>query len=508
MNKHAVIIWRHYMSKKEDEKHLFIYTLKLKTSQQDRERLNKRFRMAQDIYRKTLVEIHKRYLKFKKDPLYKKARKLDKGDKEKIELFKQLRKKYQLQGKFTFGSFANNYRNARKYSHYIPSSVAINLGFRAYEAYEKVMFAKGAKQVDFRKIVNSIEGKSENGITIRNGIFKMGKKTDRAKLSCSVIYEEDDFEEEILRNKVKFVRLVRRLEYGQYNFYAQVILEGTPVLKNPQNNLKTNVGIDIGLTSVAVATDYETQLIELAPSVKNNDKKLAKLNQKMDRQRRANNPQNYNPDGTIKTGRKTWKNSNRYLKTKAEYQELERLGREQRRHAHERLSNQIVEMGDSFIVEQMSFAELAKRHETPTKNESGKFLSSAGFGKHVKRRAPASLISLIKYKAFFRGRKFLEVNVDDIAATQLDHSTGERKPLELSQRVKIVDNQVVQRDLYSAFLLKNIYPSGTGVDLSSCKKDFPHFLSLQEETMENLEFEKTTPSMGLKKWKSLKKKHK
>ena len=59
------------------------------------------------------------------------------------------------------------------------------------------------------------------------------------------------------------------------------------------------------MTSVAVATDYETQLIELAPSVKNNDKKLAKLNQKMDRQRRANNPQNYNSDGTIKAGRKT-----------------------------------------------------------------------------------------------------------------------------------------------------------------------------------------------------------
>ena len=497
-----------YMNKKEDEKHLFIYTLKLKTSQQDKERLNKRFRMAQDIYRKTLIEVHKRYLNLKKDPLYKKARKLDKGDKEKTALFKELREKYQLQGKFTFGTFANDYRNARNYSFYIPSDVAVKLGFRAYEAYEKVMFAKGAKTVDFRKVVNSMEGKSDAGITIRKGLFKMGTKTERAKFSCPVIYEEDSFEEEILRNKVKFVRLVRRLEHGQHNFYAQIILEGTPVVKNPQNDLKTNVGIDIGLTSVAVATDYETQLIELAPSVKNNDKKLAKLNQKMDRQRRANNPQNYNPDGTIKIGRKTWNDSKRYLKTKAQYKELERLGREQRRHAHERLSNQIVEMGDSFIVEQMSFAELAKRHEIPTKNESGKFLSSAGFGKHVKRRAPASLISLIKYKSFFRGRKFLEVNVDDIAATQLDHSTGERNPLELSQRIKIVDNQIVQRDLYSAFLLKNIYPSATGVDLNSCKKDFPHFLSLQEETMENLEFEKTTPSMGLKKWKSLKKKHK
>lgn len=76
------------MNKKEDEKHLFIYTLKLKTSHQDRERLNKRFRMAQDIYRKALIEVHKRYLKLKKDPLYKKAIKLDKGDKEKQRFLK------------------------------------------------------------------------------------------------------------------------------------------------------------------------------------------------------------------------------------------------------------------------------------------------------------------------------------------------------------------------------------------------------------------------------------
>jgi len=55
-----------YMTNKDDDKHLFIYTLKLKTNQQDRERLNKRFRMAQDIYRKTLIEVHKRYLKLKK----------------------------------------------------------------------------------------------------------------------------------------------------------------------------------------------------------------------------------------------------------------------------------------------------------------------------------------------------------------------------------------------------------------------------------------------------------
>ena len=39
----------------------------------------------------------------------------------------------------------------------------------------------------------------------------------------------------------------------------------------------------------------------------------------MDRSRRATNPQNYNPDGTIKKGKKTWKYSNRYKKLKAKH---------------------------------------------------------------------------------------------------------------------------------------------------------------------------------------------
>ena len=41
----------------------FIYTLKLDTTQQHVEQLNKRFRMATDIYRKTLIEISKRHKK-------------------------------------------------------------------------------------------------------------------------------------------------------------------------------------------------------------------------------------------------------------------------------------------------------------------------------------------------------------------------------------------------------------------------------------------------------------
>ena len=71
---------------------MYVYTLKLKPTTQQRHELNKRFRQATDIYRATLHEILKRVRKQKKDPLYKKAYKLPKG-KERNEILKQLDEK-------------------------------------------------------------------------------------------------------------------------------------------------------------------------------------------------------------------------------------------------------------------------------------------------------------------------------------------------------------------------------------------------------------------------------
>lgn len=105
---------------------MYVYTLKLKPTTQQRHELNKRFRQATDIYRATLHEILKRVRKQKKDPLYKRAYKLPKG-KERNEILKQLDEKYELHGKFSFMKFSNDYRNSRKYSLYLPSSVGQKL---------------------------------------------------------------------------------------------------------------------------------------------------------------------------------------------------------------------------------------------------------------------------------------------------------------------------------------------------------------------------------------------
>lgn len=286
----------------EEDKKLFVYTLKLKTTNKHVEQLNRRFKMAQDIFKKSLIECLRRDKASKKDPLYKQAMKHEASSKERKKILKELDKKYDLSD-FSIRKFANDYRNARNYSHYIPSDVAISLGKRAWGAFSKVKFAKGANRISLNNPFTSMEGIHDAALTIRNGVFKMGTVTDKAKFSCPVIYEDDEMERNILRNKVKYCRLIRKQEHKKTNFYVQVVLEGYPHIKTAEP-LDAKVGVDIGLTTVATSSRLGTNLEELAPDIDKNEKLIAKLQRKLDRQRRANNPNNYNPDGTIKKRRK------------------------------------------------------------------------------------------------------------------------------------------------------------------------------------------------------------
>ena len=150
---------------------MFVYTLKLDANNKVKQQLNRRFKMAQDIYRRTIQEIVKRAEKQKKDPRNKQIKKIyrqihalkdqiaelevdlkNKPKKEQTQInaltkplkkqikeleaeakpiFRQLDEDYDIVGKFTFTKYANDYRNARNYSSYIPSDVSIKLGERA-----------------------------------------------------------------------------------------------------------------------------------------------------------------------------------------------------------------------------------------------------------------------------------------------------------------------------------------------------------------------------------------
>jgi putative transposase len=84
-------------------------------------------------------------------------------------------------------------------------------------------------------------------------------------------------------------------------------------------------------------------LHEFCEELKDNEKEQRKLRRKIDRQRRANNPENYEKNGTpIKKdkGLKKWRSSSRQKKTQTQSQELSRTNAAHRKSLHGQLINE------------------------------------------------------------------------------------------------------------------------------------------------------------------------
>ena len=129
----------------------------------------------------------------------------------------------------------------------------------------------------------------------------------------------------------------------------------------------------------------------------------------MDRSRRATNPQNYNDNGTVKKGKKTWNYSNHYKKLKAKHAELCRINATNRRLAINEDVNHLRSIGDVFITEPKNAAKLMKRAKETTVNNKGKINRKKRFGKSVKNRCPGGFQTAVENKFKTSGGTYIEV---------------------------------------------------------------------------------------------------
>ena len=79
-----------------------------------------------------------------------------------------------------------------------------------------------------------------------------------------------------------------------------------------------------------------------------------------------------------------------------------------------------------------------------------------------------------QYKGFI-----IEVNSKEYKASQYDHTTEQATKCKLSDRSKSIGEHLVQRDLYSAFLLYNMLDINE-IDFQKCKQNFNDFLEKQK----------------------------
>lgn len=450
------------------------YTLEfeIKPTTTQKHIVDKRFKVAKSIYNACLNEILKRHKALKSDKEYRRLISQPSSN-ERNTLLKDIRLKYGF-SEYQLHSWVNQVK------YHFEGHLGINevqkLASRAFKAVEKLHYGN-SKKVFFKSKDDDISVENKNnqtGLRYSKNVIMWGK----ISLGSPIVKDNDKYVQLALLDKTKYVRILTREIRGKRRYFVQFCQEGIPPKKRETSSVENRVGIDIGTSTIAVVSDEKVFLKELA-ELKTPFKKLRRLDRAIDRSKRVTNPQNYNPDGTVKKGSKHWNFSNRYLKIKSKRKEIFRKISAIRKQSHEKTANEILSLGLDVRVETMRFHSLQKRAKKTTRNiKNGKINKKKRFGKSILNYAPAMLINILDMKLKYQQLTIKKIDTYSVKASQFNHTTGEFTKKLLSNRWNNIDNQLIQRDLYSAFLIKNTTQHLDVVDVDLCNLEFENFIKL------------------------------
>lgn len=473
----------------------YVLTLKLKTSKSDIVVLDKYFELSRKLYNALLGEGLKRFRLMRESKIYQQARK-ENNKTKKRELFKQAEVNYN-HSRFALNKYSTTLRvNEFKY---IDASIVQALSARVIKTIDKMRFGD-AKKVNFIKYgeMYSIEGlTNRQGIRFRSGTLHFNKLA----LEC-IVRNNDKYAELALQDKIKYCRIVKKQKGNRNIYYIQLILTGIPPKK--REVACGEVGLDIGTQTIAIVSDNETKLLELAEGIDNIQKIKTRLSRKLNRQRRANNPNKYNENGTINIhNRDKWIKSNNYIKTQSKLRDIQGKIARIRKQSHEELANYILSLGNIIKVETMQFAGLQKRSKKTTKNKKGKFNKKKRFGKSLANRSPSMLLEIINRKLKYENLWLFKINTYKVKASQYNPFTNEYVKKQLNERWNEFDNFKIQRDLMSALIIKNVIIDEKlkleKVDREKLLSEFGNFKALHDKEITRIKNSnnKLISSMGI-----------
>mgnify|MGYP003085599169 FL=1 len=409
----------------------------LKTEKYQEDILDKRFEIGRQIYNSLVNITQKRYKEMIKTKRYRNLISQLSGDKNKDKrIWKQINDIRRQFGVSEYSFHGDVKKLQHHFSDNIDSHTAQRIASNLWKAYEKLFYGNG-EYIHYKGygFLNSLEGNSNaQGIRFRDDTILWNG------LKIPVIIDYNNYyENQALRSEIAYCRIIRKFVRNKYKYYVQIVFKGTPPVKvnNETGEVKHyigegDVGIDIGISTVAYSSATDVKILELADKVQNIENQKRRLLRKMDRSRRATNSDNYNEDGTIKkqgSKRITWNKSNHYLKYQSQLKELYRKQADVRKYQHECLANKIVSLGDTIYVEKMNFQGLAKRSTKTEKNVLGKFKRKKRFGKSIGNRAPSMLLGIIDRKLSYFGKNLIKIDTWSAKASQFNHFDGTSKVL-------------------------------------------------------------------------------
>ena len=449
----------------------YTLTLGLKTNKQNIKHILKISNMARMLYNATLSETLKRLNNIRNDKLFKETISLDKIDykNERANNFKYLNKTYGF-SKYDIEKFAIKTKNDSKFiAYHLGTHACQKVAQRAFSAVQKQSFGI-SKKVYFKRKGEffSFEGKdNKTFLQYSNGYVFLGNgKKNTQTIKCIIPPKNEYINYSLNNSKVKFCRIISKNIKGKDKYYVQLIMEGIPYQK-----VKIGTGklcADIGPSTIATVTNNSVELREFCSKILKTNKEKQKLQRKLDRQRRINNPFNYNDDKTIKNRKdlKKWIYSKEMIKTINKLKSIEQSLSGQRKTEHGYYANKILSKCDIFVTEKLSFKEFQKQ-----------------WGKSIGRTAPSMFLKLIERKLTYQGGTYIEFSTYDTKLSSRCHC-GAIKKKSLSKRRHICNcGANIQRDIYSAFLGLYVYKNNNKfeVDITKAKEDYNKIKEMEEK---------------------------
>ena len=477
----------------------FVMEFELIAGNQETNFLEKRFNVGSNIYNLCLDHCIKQLNRLKRNKEYRKSvkalktvnRKLEKKsllqDEVKrlkeikascINKIKGLEKEYQ----FTENDIQKYAKVPREFiGKILNSNIVQKIASTAFNAAKKLQYRK-AKKVRFKKKGEiTLEGKNNSTgfiFDIRTMKLKLGKK-----LFCN-LKTIDEKQKNCFKNRIKFCRVLKMYIRGKKRYFLQIVFEGMP--ETDFQIGKGEVGLDIGTSTVAVSSDNEVKLLKLSET-EQETRKIRIMQRSLDRKRRMANPDNYDKNGKIKKKRKEWKLSKNYFKELNKLKEIYRKKRVKDNQYKNILVKFILSQGDTVKTEKTSVNSWkSKSKKTVINKSNGKIALKKRFGKSVNNNAPGTFIRKIEEKLSYFGKELIEINPFKTKASQFNHISQGFKKCSLEVRFKeLVQGIVVQRDLYSAFLIKNV-ENLNEYNMEKIKLQFDEFYEKQLKEVERI----------------------
>lgn len=219
--------------------------------------------------------------------------------------------------------------------------------------------------------------------------------------------------------KVKYCRIVRTRRKNGCHYDVQLILKDTAPVKQVYAPQTERMAIDLSTKSLTFGTtEGRIETVDLVGRLPESWRQMRRLQRRLDRSRRAMNPDNFHPNGTCKGGVWCGRIRPRHRQIRAQLAELRRHTAAVRHNEHGKICNVLLGLAGSIRVEENSYKAFQR----------GRYGKSLGSG------APAAFLNQLKNKAASAGCEVIEVNPYRLKPTQHDIVSGEFRHRELSER--------------------------------------------------------------------------